>query len=117
MKPAIGGSRGLHAENLDSCVPRTVTEVVSGGAAGVDSDAAEWAKARGIPLTELLPEYKRYGRVAPLKRNEEIAKYADEALVFWDGVSKGTLYTINCFKKLGKTVHIVKVERIIPKNC
>lgn len=117
MKLAIIGSRGLHAENLDFYVPHEVTEVVSGGAVGVDSDAAAWARSRGIPLTELLPQYSRYGRGAPLKRDEEIAKYADEALVFWDGASKGTLYTINCFKRLGKAVHIVKVESIIPKNC
>ncbi len=110
MKLAILGSRGLRAKNIDDYVTDGVTEVVSGGARGVDRDAADWARERGIRLTEFLPEYARYGKAAPLKRNELIAEYADEALVFWDGVSRGTEYTVKCFKKRGKSVRVVKVN-------
>ncbi len=34
---------------------------------------------------------------------------ADEALAFWDGSSRGTAYTIELFKKLGKKVTIIKM--------
>ena len=54
-----------------------------------------------------LPEYNRYGRAAPLKRNDRIAEYADEALVFWDGSSRGTLYTVNKFRSLNKKVTLI----------
>ena len=109
MKLAIIGSRSLKIENLSGYITEDVTEIVSGGAKGVDSAAAKYAKEQGIPLTEFLPNYASYKRAAPLKRNEEIAKYADEALAFWDGASKGTIYTIELFKKLGKKVTVIKM--------
>lgn len=42
-------------------------------------------------------------------RNEELIKMADKVLVVWDGVSKGTKYTINYAKKLNKDIEIVFV--------
>ena len=46
-----------------------ITEIVSGGAKGVDSLAREYAERKGIKLTEFIPEYKSYGRAAPIVRN------------------------------------------------
>lgn len=109
MKLAIIGSRTLQIQNIGDHLPLGVTEIVSGGAKGVDRGAAAFAKENHIPLTEFLPDYARYGRGAPLKRNEEIAKYADMALAFWDGRSQGTKHTISLFEKLGKDVIIVKL--------
>lgn len=43
---------------------------------------------------EFLPEYGKYGRAAPLKRNLQIIEYADLVLAFWDGESRGTAYVI-----------------------
>ncbi len=83
---------------------------MSGGARGIDTCAAEYANKKGIKLIEFLPEYSRYGRGAPLKRNEKIAEYADEAIAFWDGRSKGTKYAIELFKRLGKRVEIVIIN-------
>ena len=107
MKLAIVGSRSIVACDLGRYMPRGVTEIVSGGAKGIDTLAAAYAAEHGIMLREFLPDYKKYGRAAPIVRNREIAAYADEALVFWDGVSKGTKHTIEDFKKLGKLVKIV----------
>ena len=106
MKIAIIGSRVLSGITFDRVIPEACTEIVSGGARGVDREAAEWARKRGIPVVEFLPHYERYGRAAPIKRNEAIAKYADELIAFWDGHSKGTESTINFFKKAGKKVTI-----------
>lgn len=107
MKLAIIGSRALWIESPEDYLPEGITEIVSGGARGIDSAAADYARRNGIRLTEFLPEYERYGRAAPLKRNHAIAEYADEALAFWDGRSRGTAYTIELFRKLGKKVTIV----------
>ena len=109
MKLAIVGSRKLTID-ISEYMPDEVDEIVSGGAKGIDTCAAEYAKSKGIKLTEILPEYERYGRAAPIKRNEEIANCADEAIAFWDGRSKGTKHTIDYFEKLGKRVKIVIVE-------
>ena len=102
MKLAIVGSRGIRAVNLEDYLPADVTEIVSGGARGVDSLAAAYARAHGIKLTEFLPDYDRYGRGAPLRRNDEIVAYADAGIALWDGKSRGTYYTINKFREMGK---------------
>ncbi len=62
MKIAIIGSRRLHVNDLEKYLPENVTEIVSGGARGIDSDARAYAQAHGIPLKEFLPEYQKYGR-------------------------------------------------------
>ena len=48
---------------------------------------------------------------APLRRNDQIAAYADEVLAFWDGRSRGTLYTIRQFRKRDKQVHVVLLSK------
>lgn len=111
MKLAIIGSRNLNVRDMGKYLPLNITEIVSGGARGVDVDAAEYARDSGIKLVEFFPEYSVYGRAAPLKRNEQIAEYADEAIAFWDGHSKGTEYTINLFRKMGKKVNVVYCRR------
>ena len=104
MKIAVIGSRGLNVKNLEKYLPRDVTEIVSGGARGIDTCAREYALANGLKLTEFLPEYDKYGRGAPLKRNLQIIDYADEVLAFWDGQSHGTKYVIEqCRKKKQKS--------------
>lgn len=84
-------------------------EIVSGGAVGVDCCAAEYAKTNGLMLTEFLPEYKVYGRVAPIVRNKKIVDYADKIIVFWNGSSKGTLSVIKYAKKTGKPCDIILI--------
>ena len=108
MKIAIIGSRKLNVENLEDHIPQEATEIVSGGAKGIDSDAANYALERGIKLTVFQPDYARYKRGAPLKRNMQIAEYADECIAFWDGKSKGTMHTVELFRKLGKNVTVIK---------
>lgn len=100
MRVAIIGSRTLHLENLGNYLPEGTTEIVSGGAKGIDSDAKEYALQNKITLTEFLPDYQRYGRGAPLKRNIQIIEYADMVLAVWDGKSRGTKFVIDhCQKK------------------
>ena len=110
MKLAIIGSREIKIYNLDKYVPEGVCEIVSGGAKGIDTLAAEYARKTGVKLTEFLPEYKRYGRAAPIVRNKQIAEYSDEALVLWNGISKGTMHTVGFFEKLGKKVTLITLK-------
>ncbi len=107
MKLAIIGSRELKIKNMEAYLPPNVEEIVSGGAKGIDRTAADYARQNGVKLTEFLPNYPRYGRGAPLKRNVQIADYADQALAFWDGKSRGTAYTIDLFRQRGKAVTVI----------
>lgn len=106
MKVAVIGSRGLTIANLGHYLPSNTTEIVSGGAKGIDSCAEQYAQSQGVPVRVFLPDYKKYGKNAPLKRNLEIIRYADTVLAFWDGNSKGTKYVIDECKKSGKPVRI-----------
>lgn len=107
MRVAVVGSRKIQVGNLGNYLPDDVTEIVSGGAKGVDTCAREFALAHGIRLTEFLPDYKRYGRGAPLKRNLLIVENADLVLAFWDGASHGTKHTIDYAKKIGVPVRLI----------
>ena len=107
MKMAILGSRNLTNIALEKYVLDDVDEIVSGGAVGVDSCAAEYAKFRKIKLTEFIPEYERYGRAAPIVRNKKIVDYADKVIAFWNGKSKGTLSVIQYAQKTGKPCDVI----------
>ena len=100
MRVAVIGSRGLHVDHLKDYLPEGVTEIVSGGAKGIDTCARNYALAHELELTEFLPEYEKYGRGAPLRRNITIIESSDLVLAFWDGKSRGTKYVIdNCKKR------------------
>lgn len=106
MRIAIVGSRKLTLKNISAYIP-DCDEIVSGGAKGIDTCAAEYARKNSIKLTEFLPNYQKYGRAAPIRRNEEIVDYADKVIAFWDGHSKGTLSVIKYAEKTGKECRVI----------
>ena len=106
MKIAIIGSRNVIPPNIGEYISPH-DEIVSGGAKGVDSFVAKYARENGIKLTEFLPQYERYGRAAPIIRNRQIVDYADKIIAFWDGTSKGTLSVIKYAEKVGKMCEVI----------
>ena len=106
MKLAIIGSRGLRVE-LEEYITPDVTQIVSGGAKGVDTCAREYALSHGMELKEFLPDYDRFGRGAPIARNREIVAYADRVLAFWDGTSRGTKSVIDLCREKNVPVTVV----------
>ena len=109
MKIAVVGSRDITIADIGRYIA-DCDEIVSGGAVGVDSCAAEYAKQNGIKLTVFLPKYERYGRAAPIVRNKEIVDYADKIVAFPSRSSKGTLSVIKYTKKTGKSCEIILCE-------
>lgn len=95
MKIAIIGSRKIDHVDLEELVPKGATEIISGGAGGVDALAERYALAYGLPLTVFRPDYRRFRKGAPLKRNLQIVDEADEVIAVWDGESRGTKFTID----------------------
>ena len=110
MKVAVIGSRSLTVQNLEEYLPQGVTEIVSGRAKGIDTCAREYALREGLKLTEFLPDYPRYGRGAPLRRNLEIIRYADQVIAFWDGRSPGTRFVIEECSEQGKKVTVYRQQ-------
>lgn len=113
VKLAIVGSRNFFDYNL-LCqtiavyyAEKPISEIISGGAVGADSLAARWAKEFEVALTEILPEWDRFGKRAGFIRNEDIVKRADMILAFWDGESKGTQNSLSIAKRLKKPTFII----------
>ena len=90
--------------------------IVSGGAKGVDTLAAQFAAEMDIPLLVFKPDYQKYGRGATLVRNTQIIENADVVFAFWDGQSKGTKDSITKAKKLQKELHIISYGEKTEEN-
>ena len=118
MRVAIVGSRNITDddknekgedywyEKICASIPKNCTEIVSGGADGIDSLAERYAKERGLMLKVFYPEYNRYGKSAAFIRNAQIVEYAHLVIAFWDGKSRGTADTIIKCWQLDKPVEI-----------
>lgn len=114
MRPrctAVIGSRGCTNRErvfatLDDLMP---SAIVTGGAAGADTLAAEWAELNGVPCEVIRPDYNFHGRHAPHVRNREILRRAAGIIAFWDGKSRGTLRMIAGARRGRLNVHVVTI--------
>ena len=68
---------------------------VSGGARGVDKFAERLARARGMDVRVIQPDWDTHGKRAGYLRNREIVEACQWVVAFWDGESKGTKHTID----------------------
>lgn len=122
MKLIVAGSRWLRNREqvyreLDARRD-SITEIVSGMAlcwkwrddpeiGGPDRYGHDWAVQNGIFVQQCPAVWDYKG--AGFDRNNDMADYADAALIFWDGRSTGTADMINRMKKRNKPV--------IVENC
>lgn len=121
MRVAVIGSRNIDSDKIKQrayallCryIPVNTTELVSGGAVGIDTLAELYAGRNGIPIKVFKPDYARYGKRAPLVRNEEIIDYAQYVLAVWDGSSHGTAYTVSVCLQKGVPVKIISLDEEI----
>jgi hypothetical protein len=106
MKVIIAGGRtfndyDLLYQNCDKVlrIKKNEIEIVSGTANGADKLGERYASEKGYPIKEFPANWDKYGKSAGYKRNEEMAKYADGLIAFWDGKSKGTKHMIDLAKQ------------------
>jgi hypothetical protein len=81
-------------------------EIVCGMAKGADLLGFQLALDNDIPVHEFPANWELYGTRAGMIRNKEMAKFADAAIVFWDGESKGTYNMILCMNAQKKPCYI-----------
>ena len=111
MKTIIAGSRNITtyeyiASAIETC-PWKITEVIAGGARGVDTQAVFWAVANKIPYKVFPAKWKLYGKVAGRLRNAEMADNAEALVAIWDGQSTGTANMLSIAKSRGMLTHMV----------
>jgi predicted Rossmann fold nucleotide-binding protein DprA/Smf involved in DNA uptake len=109
MKLLIIGSRSITDFDLSPYITPEVDTIISGGARGVDSLAEKYADDHRLSKYIMRPRYDLFGRVAPIRRNEQMVDMADAVLIIWDGYSKGTQHTLKYAKKMGKSFTLIKI--------
>ncbi len=114
MKVIIAGSRNFNDYNslknkLDIILKnqKEVT-IVSGTARGADRLGERYAEENHHKLEKYPAMWDIYGKKAGYIRNEEMAKFSDACVVFWDGKSKGTKHMIDIAKNFKLNLRIIK---------
>lgn len=114
MRTIIAGGRNIHNYQLViTAVEKSginLSQIISGGATGVDSLAIQYAQLNNIPVTVFKADWGQYGKKAGPIRNMEMAKHADALIAIWDGVSRGTKHMIDTAKRKGLMVYIHFLE-------
>ncbi len=110
----VAGSRGIGDYKLVADAIRyvdarfPVTEIVSGGARGVDALGEMFARRTGTALRRFPADWETHGRSAGYQRNVEMARHADGLLAVWDGESRGTKHMIDIAVERGLVVYVVR---------
>ncbi len=109
MKVAIIGSSTVKnpkvvLKKMLEELPDGCTEIVSGGAVGVDKLAEEFANQQGLKLTVINNE-------DPAEKTNAISDYADCLLAFWDSRSKVTAGIISSCTRKSKSVKIIIINK------
>lgn len=86
-------------------------EIVSGTARGADQLGERYAAEKGFPIKQFPADWNIYGKSAGYRRNAEMAEYADAAVVFWDGKSRGSKHMIDLAKSKGLAVRVIVYKK------
>lgn len=135
MKIIVAGSRsitdyGLVARVINDTLRERfieITELVSGGAKGVDKLGEMWAESHAIPIRRFPAEWNnltakgailrktKYGNTYNVKagfdRNERMAQYADILILIWDGESHGSLDMYNRAIQHGLKIYVYNTSK------
>lgn len=114
MKLIIAGTRYIKNDaEVFRCLDRLVLEknmkvdkVLSGGAKGPDRIGEQWAAREGIPVVVFPAAFSKHGKAAGPMRNEKMAEAGDALVLFWDGMSPGSLDMLSKMKERVKKVYV-----------
>lgn len=100
-----------------------IDEIVSGKASGADTLGEMFARENNITIKPFPANWQDmsepcvkkqnrnggdYNALAGIKRNEDMAKYANTCICFWDGKSTGTKNMISLAKKYKLNLKVIK---------
>jgi len=86
---------------------------VHGGARGFDTQVEQYARRHGIQTEIVTPDYARWGRIAPIIRNQSIVEGATVLVACYDGRDTGgTVSALGIAKRLRVPFRIVKAYKV-----
>ena len=120
MRTIIAGSRGI-GDYLLVCRAmyeaaaagiNPVSQVVSGGARGVDLLGERWARTAGVPIARFPVSAEDWARSrrAGIERNAKMAENADALVAIWDGYSPGSSHMIGLARQRGMKVYVLDLR-------
>lgn len=111
--------RSIVDETLKEWVDKGYTiHIVEGDARGTDRAAGDYALENGYDLIKFPADWDRYGKSAGYKRNYEMYDFLSKqeergALLFWDGVSRGTRNNFSCAKHFNVSISCFDFKRLV----
>jgi hypothetical protein len=69
-----------------------------------------YAQDEGFALEVYPAQWKKLGKQAGYRRNEQMAEVADALIAFWDGESKGTKHMIDIMNNKGLPTKVVNYD-------
>lgn len=106
----IAGSRGLWLADSYAAIaifPGDIDAVICGEATGTDTHGRIWAEGEGKPVRSYPADWKANGKAAGPIRNRKMARVGDEALVVWDGESRGAADMARAMAEMDKPCLLV----------
>ncbi len=106
MKLIVAGGRDYHFTEADYQILtaiieiNNVTEIIQGGATGIDKCAKTFALDSDLICVEFPADWYTFGKSAGPLRNVQMAKYADALLVFPGGIGTQSMLKIARTHKL-----------------
>lgn len=114
MKTIIAGPRNefLREEHYALLRDCGITEVVSGGARGVDTCGEMFADTEGLPTKVFPADWDAHGRSAGPIRNRRMAEYAVQLVAFRgpNGMTRGTGNMVRVAREMGLKVTIFDID-------
>ena len=118
MKVIIAGTRDFNDYALlrDVCNEELAglsdIEIVSGTARGADRLGEQYANEHGYPVKQFPADWDNLGKRAGYVRNEQMAKYGDMLIAFWNNESRGTKHMIDLAKRENLLVVVIDYTRV-----
>lgn len=116
MKLIIAGSRHfdfLDTSFIDHCFwmfDLSPASIISGGAAGIDKLAEQYATHNNIQIEVKNAEWDTFGKSAGPIRNIYMSAAGDELLLIWDGESRGSADIRRKMLDAKKPVHEIIIK-------
>lgn len=114
MKIGFTGSRSIKRLTEDMIKVLNKIEkndiVIHGGAIGADKLIKEWCDSNHI-TQEIIKPINPSEKVHYLYRNVEIVTRCSKLIVFWNGSSRGTQFTMNYAQKRNKEIILVRLNK------